>query len=57
MQPPNIPVLEHSLAPAVDAVQDAIAEAKSVRLRPDPAVRVERDVYVYRSLIGLRNFK
>lgn len=37
--------------------QDAIGEAKSVRLRPDSALRAERDVYVYRSLIGLKNYK
>lgn len=37
--------------------QDAIAEAKSLRLRPDPNIRLERDVYVYRSLIGLKNYK
>jgi hypothetical protein len=36
--------------------QDAISEARSLRLKPD-ALRLERDVYVYRSLIGLRNFK
>ena len=35
--------------------QDAIAEAKSLRLKAD--LRVERDVYVYRSLVGLKNYK
>ena len=36
-------------------VQDAISEAKSLRLKEGPQ-RVERDVLVFRSLCGLRNF-
>lgn len=35
---------------------DAIAEAKALRLRTD-AARIERDCFVYRSLIGLRKYK
>jgi coatomer subunit epsilon len=42
---------------ALGNFQDAIAEAKSLRLRPDPALRLERDVYVYRSMVGLKNYK
>jgi len=36
------------------APQDAIGEAKSLRLKD--GARLERDVLVFRSLLGLRNF-
>lgn len=37
--------------------QDAISEAKSLRSLKTDALRIERDVYIYRSQIGLRNFR
>ena len=37
-------------------LQDVIDEARTLRVKGD-ALRIERDFFIYRSLLGLKNYK